>query len=88
MLQLPAFAATPKEGAPVGEVVRLSGGPVTLQDAADAFLDQMISLAPPQARASEPADGFAWIVAVAFVRGCGPYSASSLTTAMSLNRQS
>jgi site-specific recombinase XerD len=40
MLQLPAFAATPRREALVGEVVRLSGGTVTLQDAADAFLDQ------------------------------------------------
>ena len=63
----------------MGEVVRLPGGTVTLQDAADASWT-MISLAPPQAQPPEPADGFAWIVAVAFVRGCGPYSASSPTT--------
>ena len=39
MLQLPAFAATPRREALVGEVVRLFGGTVTLQDAVDAFLD-------------------------------------------------
>jgi hypothetical protein len=39
MLELPAFAATPEEGHPMGQVVRLPGGITTLQDAADAFLD-------------------------------------------------
>jgi hypothetical protein len=39
MLQLPAFAATSRRGALVGEVIRLSGGTVTLQDAVDAFLE-------------------------------------------------
>ena len=38
-LELPAFAATTRRGAFVGEVVRLSSGTVPLQDAADAFLD-------------------------------------------------
>jgi hypothetical protein len=33
------FAATPRTGALVGEVVRLSSGTVTLKDAVDAFLD-------------------------------------------------
>jgi hypothetical protein len=36
-LELPAFAATPRREALVGEVVRLSGGMVTLQDAVDPF---------------------------------------------------
>ena len=36
---LPAFAATRKVVAAVGEVVRLSGDTVPLQDAADTFLD-------------------------------------------------
>jgi hypothetical protein len=40
MLELPAFAATPEEGTPMGQVVQLPGGRTTLQDAADAFLDQ------------------------------------------------
>jgi hypothetical protein len=39
MLELPAFAATPEEGTSMGQVVRLPGGIMTLQDAADAFLD-------------------------------------------------
>jgi hypothetical protein len=39
MLELPAFAATPEGGHPMGQFVRLPGGITTLQDAADAFLD-------------------------------------------------
>jgi site-specific recombinase XerD len=38
-LELPAFAATARRGGPVGEVVRLPAGTVTLQAAVDAFLD-------------------------------------------------
>jgi hypothetical protein len=37
MLQVHAFAATPKERGLWGKIVRLSGGMVTLQDAVDAF---------------------------------------------------
>jgi hypothetical protein len=45
-LELCAFAATPKEGIPVGEAVRLPGGTVTFQNAVDAFLDHQ-DLSPP-----------------------------------------
>jgi integrase/recombinase XerC/integrase/recombinase XerD len=40
MLELPAFAATPKERDSMGQVVRLPSGTTTLQAAVEAFLDQ------------------------------------------------
>ena len=48
-LKLPAFAATPRERGPVGEVVRLSAGTVTLQAAVDAFFEHH-DLAPSTRR--------------------------------------